>query len=78
VLTYPLGVAFYASERSYVLYDNYDFLISTHLSAVDSYTAFQTTFAQNRYGEIHRLRLGIGGPELRSSQRYDFDMEWAE
>jgi len=75
VFAYPVSVALYASEKSYTLYDNYDFLISTHMSAVDSFKAFQTMFAQNRHEEIRRIRLGIGGPQLSSSQKFDFDME---
>ena len=77
VLTYPVSVALYASEKSYAIYDNYDFFISTHLGAVDSFAAFQTMFAQNRNEEIRRIQLGLSGPSPRPSlnRRYDFDME---
>jgi len=75
VITYPLGLALYASERSYNLYDNYDFLVATKTSAVDSYMAFQTMFDQNRYETIRRISLGLGGPVLGSHQKYDFDFD---
>lgn len=75
VISYPLSLALYAGERSYSLYDNYDFLVAMKASAVDSHMAFQTMFDQNRYETILRISPSFGGSAPGSHQKYDFDFD---
>lgn len=65
------------------LYENYDFIITTHETSIDSYETFKSMYLQHRKNMIeqHQLFFKDVPPEkeetneLGESYNYDFDME---
>ncbi len=82
--SWTFGLFLSVSIQLMQLYDNYDFIISTDETSIDSYETFKTMYLQYRKNMIeqHQLFFKDVPPEkeetnkLGQSYDYDFDMEF--
>ena len=66
------------------IYQNYDFILATNETSIDSYATFKTMFLQNREKMVNEYRIFGSSPTTTTinanttsgSFDYDFDMEY--
>ena len=82
--TWSVGLFLSISTSLMDLYGNYDFILSTNETSIDSYNTFKTMYLQHRKNMIeqHQLFFKDSAPQkeetnkLGQSYDYDFDMEY--
>ena len=82
--SWGVGLFIDVSIKLMSLYENYDFIISTNETSIDSYETFKTMYLQHRKNMIEQHQLFFkdvpAQPEetnkLGESYNYDFDMEF--
>lgn len=78
------GLFIDTSTAAMSIYQNYDFILATNETSIDSYTTFKTMFLQNREKVVNEYRLFGSSPTkgdldantTSGSLDYDFDMEF--